>query len=274
MRQNHVKATLAAGGVAIGTSVIEFPVAGLPRIAAAAAADFVLLDTEHNGWTSDTLRPMLQSARSVDVVPLVRVESLDYRRIGTPLDLGALGIMVPTVETADDARRIVEFARYPPAGRRGAAFGVAHDDYVSGDRPSSIESANREVLLIALVETERGAHNAAEIAAVDGIDVVWIGQVDLSMSMGLVDEYDHPRYQAVFDSIVDAANANGKTLGYTATSLDEGRRLLARGFRCISFSNDLRLYQRALADGVRQLRQAATSVDREAIAMGGPTRAG
>ncbi len=258
MRPNPVKATLAAGGIALGTSVIEFGVIGLPQIAAVAGVDFVLFDTEHNGWTSETLRPLLAVSRAVDVVPFVRVESLNYRRIGTPLDLGAMGLMVPTVESGDDARRIVEYARYPPQGRRGAAFGVAHDDYVPGDRPTSIESADRETLLIALVETERGVENIDEIASVAGIDIIWIGQVDLTMSLGSVGQFDHPRYKAAFQRLIDGANTHGKALGYTVSSLDEGYELMERGFRCISYWSDVRIYQRALSTATHDLRAAAT----------------
>lgn len=257
MKPNPVKAILGAGGITFGTSVIEFGVVGLPRIAAVAGVDFLLFDTEHNGWTSETLRPLLAVSRAADVVPFVRVESLDYRRIGTALDLGAMGIMVPTVETGDDARRIVEYARYPPRGRRGAAFGVAHDDYVSGARASSIESADRETLLMALIETERGVENVDEIASVDGIDVIWIGQVDLTMSLGILGQLEHPRYKAAFQRLIDAANAHEKALGYTVTSLDEGHELMDRGFRCISYWSDVRIYQRGLSTAIQDLRAAA-----------------
>ena len=267
MRPNHVKASLAAGGFAFGTSVFEFGTVGLPRIAAVAGADFILLDTEHNGWTSETLRPLLAVCRAVETVPMVRVDSLDQRRIDTALDLGAMGIMVPSVETGEEARRLVEYARYPPHGRRGAAFGVAHDDFVPGRRADSIGSANREALLIALVETTTGVENVDEIAEVDGIDVVWIGQSDLTISMGIVGQYDHPRYLGALDRVAAAATRSGKALGFTVTSLDEGRQMIDRGFRCISYWNDVRIYQSSLRAATDALR--AMSAD---VAGGGEQR--
>ena len=272
MRPNHVKATLAAGGFAFGTSVIEFGTVGLPRIAAAAGVDFVLLDTEHNGWTGETLRPLLAVCRAVDTVPFVRVEGLDQRRIDTALDLGAMGIMVPSVETGEDARRIVEYARYPPLGRRGAAFGVAHDDFLTGKRADSIGSADRETLLIALVETATGVDNIDGIAGVDGIDVIWIGQSDLTMSMGIVGQYDHPRYVDALDRVIAAANAAGKTLAFTVTSLDEGRQMIERGFRCISYWNDIRIYQDALRAATETLRAAAAGGSRAQRPVAGPVQ--
>ena len=257
MRPNPVKATLARGGFAFGSSVIEFGSVGLPRIAAVAGADFLLFDTEHNGWTSETLRPLLAVSRAVDTVPLVRVDGLDPRPIGTALDLGAMGIMVPGVETGDEARRIVEYARYPPRGRRGSAFGVAHDDYRSGQRDLSIASADEETLLIALVETAAGISNIDQIVAVPEIDVIWIGQSDLTMSMGIVGQYQDPRYLAAVDRVIDAATGAGKTLGFTVTSLDEGRRMIELGFRCISYWNDVRIYQDSLRAATASLRDFA-----------------
>lgn len=256
MKANPVKATLVAGGVALGSSVIEFSTTGLPRIAAAAGVDFLLFDTEHNGWTSETLRPLLAVCRGTDVVPLVRLAGLDFRHVSTSLDLGAMGIMVPLVETAEQATRFVEYARYPPKGRRGAAFGIAHDDYVPGNRLASMESADREALLIALVESTHGVENADEIAAVEGIDVVWIGQSDLTISMGIAGQFEHPRYLAALDRVVAAATRNGKTLGFTARSVEDAREALRRGFRCISYSSDVKIYQQALACVTRDLRGA------------------
>lgn len=256
MKENPVKATLKAGGVALGSSVIEFATPGLPRIAAACGVDFLLFDTEHNGWTSETLRPLLAVCRGTQVVPLVRVDGLDYRQMGTSLDLGAMGIMVPMVETGEQASRIVEYARYPPNGRRGAAFGIAHDDYTPSDRATSMESADREALLIALVESERGVENIDEIAAVEGIDVIWIGQSDLTISLGIVGQFDHPRYLAAVDEVVDAAIRHGKALGFTGRSIEDAREALRRGFRCISYSSDVKIYQQALAGVTRDLRRA------------------
>jgi 2-dehydro-3-deoxyglucarate aldolase/4-hydroxy-2-oxoheptanedioate aldolase len=258
MRPNRVKASLASGGVAFGTSVIEFSTTGLPRIAAVAGVDFILLDTEHTGWTSDTLRPLLAVTRSVDVVPMVRVAGLDKHAIGTALDLGAMGIMVPSVETAEEAQRIVSYARYPPAGVRGAAFGIAHDDFTPGDRPGSMASADRETLLIALVETPAGIDDIDGIAATDGIDIVWVGQVDLTLSLGIVGQYDHASYTGALERVVAAARRHGKALGFTATSIEEAERMLGIGFRCISFWNDLRIYQSALSAATRGLRETAS----------------
>src|SRR5262249_34452046 len=119
---------------------------------------------------------------------------------------------------------------------------------------AKMASANAEGFLIAQIETEKGVENAAAIAAVDGIDCLWIGHFDLTQSLGIPAQFDHPRFQEAVDTVVAAAEANGKTAGMMAGSVEVGREWLRRGFRAIAYSGDLWIYQQALADGITQLR--------------------
>src|SRR4051794_6818031 len=129
MRVNHVKQKLQAGGLSIGTFVFEFSTTGIGRIAAQAGAEFVLFDMEHTGWSVETIRLLLATTRASETIPLVRIPATEYHFIARVLDMGAMGIMAPMVESAAQAQALVAASRYPPDGRRGAAFGVAHDDY-------------------------------------------------------------------------------------------------------------------------------------------------
>src|SRR6476661_8130969 len=124
MRTNTVKATLREGGIALGTMVFEFNTVGIGRIAAAAGAESILYDMEHTGWSIETIRTLMATTRAADIVPMVRVPATQYHLLSRPLDVGAMGLMAPMVESEEQARLIVNSAKYPPAGRRGAAFGV------------------------------------------------------------------------------------------------------------------------------------------------------
>jgi 2-dehydro-3-deoxyglucarate aldolase/4-hydroxy-2-oxoheptanedioate aldolase len=254
MKPNRVKWALRDGGISIGTFVFEFNTTGIARIAAAAGAEFAIFDMEHTGWSVETIRMLIATSRSTALVPLVRVPATEYHFIARALDMGAMGIMVPMVESVEQARRLVESARYPPAGRRGAAFAVAHDDYQGGDMAGKIASANSEVLLIAQVETVRGLENVEKIAAVDGVDVIWIGQADLTTSLGIPGQYTHPLFQKAVDRVVAACCLHDKALGYLALDVDDGRTMLARGFRMLAYGGDLWLYQQALQQGIAALR--------------------
>ena len=254
MRPNPVKRALNDGETALGTMVFEFGTSGITRIVAGAGAEFVVFDQEHTGWGIDKIRTLLATTRSADVVPLVRVPATEYHLISRPLDAGASGVMVPMVETAEQARLIVNSAKYPPIGRRGAAFGIAHDDYEAGDPVAAMEGANAKTLLIAQIETAGGIENVEEIAAVDGIDVLWIGHNDLTNSMNVPGQFDHPDYLRAIEKFLEACDYHGRAPGIMATGVDEARGLLRQGFRCVAYWGDLWIYAEALRRGLDAIR--------------------
>jgi 2-keto-3-deoxy-L-rhamnonate aldolase RhmA len=254
MRTNPVKSKLRAGAATFGTMVFEFATTGIARISAAAGAEFIMLDMEHTGWSMETIRGLLSDARGAEIVPMVRVPATEYHFLARALDLGAMGLMVPMVESAEQAQRIVQSAKYPPTGRRGAAFGMAHDDY-RGDAVSAMRTADAETLLIAQIETERGLENLDAIAAVDGIDVLWIGQNDLTNFLGIPGQPGHPKYVEAERRVLDAAKRHGKAVGFMAMTVEQGRTLLAQGFRMLAYGGDLWLYQRVLSEGIAAIKQ-------------------
>lgn len=255
MRANHIKHQLQSGGVSIGTFVFEFNTSGIGRLASAAGAEFAVFDMEHSGWSVETIRTLIATTRATEMAPFVRVPATEYHFIARVLDVGAMGIMVPMVESAVQAKTIVASAKYPPIGRRGAAFGVAHDDYTGGDIAEKMGSANREVLLIALIETAAGVRNVNEIAAIDGIDVLWLGHFDLTNSLGIPGQFDHPMFKEAVAEIVAAGRRHGKATGFMASNVTQGRTFLDQGFRMIAYGGDLWLYQTALREGIAALRQ-------------------
>lgn len=255
MRQNPVKRALARGELAVGTAIFEFCTPGAPRIAAAAGAEFGFIDTEHTGWSTDVVRVLVTAAQMAGLVPLVRPAGTVSHLLSQPLDVGAMGLVVPMVESREQAGRIVQFAKYPPEGSRGTAFGIAHDDYRGGDVQEKMASANSEVLLAAQIETASGLENVEEIAAVPGIDVLWVGQFDLTSSLGIAGQFDHPTYLAALDAVAEAARRHGKAAGFMVTSPTDAELVLGKGYRAIAYSGDLWIYQQALAEGIAMIRQ-------------------
>lgn len=255
MKPNRVKQQLQQGQVAFGTFVFEFNTTGIARLAAEAGAEFLVFDMEHTGWSVETVRMLLATTRGTSLMPAVRIPATEYHFVARVLDMGAAGIMIPMCESAEQARRLVQSAKYPPVGRRGAAFGIAHDDYTGGDLVEKIESANRETLLIAQIETVAGVEQVEAIAAVEGLDVLWIGQFDLANSLGLPGQFEHPEFLACEERVLAACRASGKVAGVMTGDVSSGRKLLARGFRMIAYSGDLWIYQAALREGLASLRQ-------------------
>src|SRR6476661_7645203 len=129
MKPNAVKRNLSDGGTAIGTFMFEFNSTGIARIAAVAGAEFAVFDMEHTGWSIETIRMLIATTRASEMIPLVRIPATEYDFIARVLDMGAMGIMIPMCESTAQAQKLVASAKYPPVGRRGAAFTIAHDDY-------------------------------------------------------------------------------------------------------------------------------------------------
>jgi 2-dehydro-3-deoxyglucarate aldolase/4-hydroxy-2-oxoheptanedioate aldolase len=257
MRTNHVKRKLQQGGVSLGTFMFEFNTTGVGRIAAEAGAEFAVFDMEHTGWTVESIRMLIATTRSTNMIPYVRVPATEYDFIARVLDMGAMGIMAPMVESVEQARTIVASAKYPPVGRRGAAFTVAHDDYSGGDIVAKIESSNRETHVIAQIETAAGVRHADEIAAVDGIDVLWIGHFDLTNSLGIPGQFEHPRFKESLATVLDACQRHHKVPAFMASGIENGKSLLDQGFRMLAYGGDLWLYQNAVREGVAALRSHA-----------------
>jgi 2-dehydro-3-deoxyglucarate aldolase/4-hydroxy-2-oxoheptanedioate aldolase len=246
MRDNAVKRTLAAGGVSVGTMMLEFATTGIGRIAAEAGAEFAVYDMEHTGWSMETIRQLMATSRAADIVPLVRVPTLQYHFVARVLDVGAMGVVVPLVADAEQAQTIVECAKYPPAGRRGTAFAVAHDDYRGGDLVAKMRHANDEVMIIAQIETAQGLENVDAIAAVDGVDALWIGQYDLTTSLGIPGQFDRAEFRDATRRVVEACQRHGKATVLAVMDVDALCVGPSNGFRMLVYAADLWIYQRAL----------------------------
>jgi len=254
MSANPVKAKMGRGEVALGTMVLEFDTTGIGAIAAAAGAEWVVFDQEHTGWSMDRIRVLVAGARAAGVVPVVRPPAAVRHLISGLLDLGALGVLAPMIETPEQAEALVAACRYPPRGRRGAAFGIAHDAYVPGGAAEKMAAADRDVLVIAMVETPGGVEHADAIAAVDGVDALWIGHFDLTSFLGIPGEFGHPRFLAAVERVIAAGTRHGKPVGILVASPEDAREKLALGFRALLYSGDIWLYQEALRSGLDAVR--------------------
>jgi 2-dehydro-3-deoxyglucarate aldolase/4-hydroxy-2-oxoheptanedioate aldolase len=248
---NPLKAKLAAGQVVYGQMVMELFTPGLAKMAAAAGLDFLIYDQEHGRCDMGLLASMIDSCNGTGVAPLVRVPDLNAAPLSRALDLGARGIMVPRVETADQARDIVAQLKYAPQGRRGVALGLAHDSF----RPQGaayFDQANQDTLVIALLETARAYDNLEDILAVPGIDIAWMGHYDLTVSMGIPAQFDHPRFLDAMRRLIAVSAQNGIAVGFLPATPEDARRWIDEGIRVVSLNSDIGLYTAA----ARRCREA------------------
>lgn len=252
MSDNAISRAIAERGVAAGAMLFEFDTPGIMRILAAAGVDFALFDLEHTGWDAGTLRRVLASGRGTGVYPIARVIRAEYDLVASALDAGSRGIMAPMVETVEDAEMLVACAKYPPLGRRG--FGVLMSDDLADGAGALVERSNRENLVIAQIESPRGIDNADAIVAVPGVDIVWLGQFDLTLGMGIPGQFDHPAYRAAVEGLVATCGRHGKPLGQLIGTADEGAALREQGFQVLAYA-DVWVFERALRERMDALRR-------------------
>jgi 2-dehydro-3-deoxyglucarate aldolase/4-hydroxy-2-oxoheptanedioate aldolase len=252
LRANPVKHRLAAGEVVFGTMVMELTGPALFRIAGLAGAEFVLLDLEHPSWSLETVRGVIAAGFGTEVIPIVRVPDAEYHLVARALDAGTLGLMVPNCVSEAEARSIVEWAKYPPLGQRGV--GIQRYELEPEGVAATLTKANAEQMVIAQIESVSGLEEVERIAAVDGIDVLWIGHYDLTTSLGIPGDFASPVFAGAVDRVVAACEAAGKAPGILAANVDEARQWLARGFRCVAYGIDAWLYEDALRSGLDALR--------------------
>jgi 2-keto-3-deoxy-L-rhamnonate aldolase RhmA len=257
MRTNTVKHRLREGGSAFGTLVNEFATPGIARIMAAAGVDYALFDMEHTGFGFDLIRQLISYSRGAELIPLVRVPASQQHFVSRCLDVGALGVMLPMVETADQVRDFVRWSKFAPVGERGQAWGGAHDDFLPGNNAQKMRQANEETMLLGLIESARGVENLEAILEVGGLDVAWVGHNDLSSSLGVPGQYDHPRYREAVERVLALCQRFGCTPAATSASLEGTVELLGRGFRCVAYGTDVQLLQTTLSHGMARLRETA-----------------
>jgi 2-keto-3-deoxy-L-rhamnonate aldolase RhmA len=232
---------LHQGEVLLGQMVLELFSPGIGPMLAASGMDFVIFDMEHGRCDITLLAEMVASCRGTGIFPIARVPDVAYAPLSRPLDIGARGVMVPRVETRKQAEEVVSALRYAPEGKRGVALGLAHDLYQAGGA-DFFAQANDQTLVILLLETQTAFDNLEEIVSVPGVDVAWVGHYDLTVSMGIPAQFEHPRFLAAMDTLVAACVRHGVAPGFLPATPELARHWISKGFRMISLGSDIGMF--------------------------------
>ena len=250
-----VRERVLQGEQVLGAMVFEFFSPGMAQLLLNAGCEYVIYDMEHTGIGLETLKDQVANCRGLTILPMVRVPRGEYHFLARALDIGMRGVMIPMVETAEQAARIAEACRYPPEGRRGAAFGFAHDEFTV-DPAATIARANAETLVIAQIETERGLDEVDAIAATPGIDVLWVGHFDLTNFLGIPGEFQNPVYLDAVKAVVDAARRHGKGLGFMPSDEAWAKEYKGYGFNMLAVGTDHGLFAGAVANLLKTVEGA------------------
>ncbi|MDF2724731.1 MAG: 2-keto-3-deoxy-L-rhamnonate aldolase [Paenibacillus sp.] len=214
MFHNKLKARLhsSGGGTAYGV-FIGFPSTQMVEMAAYNGFDAIVIDNEHGMLSAENVEHMVIAAELAGATPLVRVVSSDAGEILKALDRGAHGVHVPQVDTKEQALSVVDAVKYPPIGKRGAAFSMRAARYGTVPIHDYLPQANRETLVCIHIESDKAMGNLDEILSVPGIDMVYIGPTDLSVSLGYEGRIDHPEVMKAIDAIYKTAKQFGVAVG-------------------------------------------------------------
>lgn len=230
------KRQVLAGEAKIGT----FMNTGSPiavELAAQAGLDWMTLDLEHGMGSWDRVLQQLLAVAGHSTFPVIRLPFIRAEYFKKAFDMGAMGVMVPYVETAEQAAEVVQFTRYPPNGirgvatsNRGAQFGARFTEW--------FERSHEATLVIVQIESRKALANLDGIAATEGVDALFIGPLDLSVSLGIPQQFDHPDFIAAKAAVVAAAKKHGKSAGILGFKPDQIEGFMAEGFRLISIGSD------------------------------------
>lgn len=237
MKHNTLKETIKNGGSVIGTFV-KFCDPASVEILALAGFDFFVLDTEHVGMDRQELIHILRAAEASGITPLVRVRENNQVEILQNLDFGYMGVQVPNVDTAEEAAQLVRSVKYTPEGDRGLSPSVRACRYATMPVRDYIEAANRETMIVSHCETAKCVENLDEILKVDGLDVIFIGPMDLSQSLGVPGDTGCEKVQSCIAQIKEKVLHSDKALGTTAATPEAARKLISQGVQYILMGSD------------------------------------
>jgi 2-keto-3-deoxy-L-rhamnonate aldolase RhmA len=255
--ENAAKRKLRAGEIALGFSVQHLRSSATAMIAAAAEHDWLFIDMEHGAFSVQEATQLCLAALPTGITPIVRVCAGALDEGTRALDNGALGIVVPHVDDVAQAKRIADAFRYPPRGTRSWGGPPAAFGYRAPGNAEAQAAINDAVLVAAMIESSAGVANAAQIAAVDGIDVLLIGTSDLTAELGISGQIGHPRVQQAYETVGAACRAAGKALGMGGVyDTEAAARYIKGGARFILAGSDhsyMLAAAKARADMLRKL---------------------
>ena len=252
MYPNPLKSRLQAGETVLGTS-LSAPVPQVAGMIIATRPDFIWIDTEHSPFGTESLGAIPVMARQKGVAPMIRVASNDPALIKKAYDVGAVAVMVPQVNTREEAERAVEYAKYPPLGQRGIS--PSWPILAGEDWNNVVKTANDETVLVLQLESQEAYDNIDEIKQVPGFDVLLVGPLDLSASVGRIGETGSKEVQDIMKAVPARLEGTGIVAGTTLGDVDEIKEKLGWGYRFMNVGSAMGYGTQVLQSNLDELRK-------------------
>ena len=257
--RNHMKEKLGRGEVVASMTVRFVRSIEIAAIAKTAGFDTLYVDLEHNTLSIDTCCQICISAQQIGITPLVRVPANTPEYICRVLDGGAMGVICPMVNTAAEAKQLADACLYPPAGKRSNGPIRAA---MYGEASSYQATANNEILVIPMIETQQAINNIDEILSVPGINGIYIGPSDMGLSLGMIPILDReePIILEIYGKLLASCKRHGKFAGIHNGTAAYAARMMQMGFQLCTIANDSGLMARAAREAVTATRKAAGEI--------------
>ena len=256
MKPNPLRAKLAAGEIVYGTMIQDIRSPSIGQIMARAGCDFVFFDMEHGPFDLGIIADMVKVTRLEGVTPLVRVPGYAYEYLVRPMDAGAMGVMVPRIESRTQVESIVECLMYPPVGVRGLSADKGHNDFSAQGMWEFAEQANKENLIILQIEQEEAVKNIDDILSVPGVGAAVLGPNDLAMSMGIHEKDTLAALEPAIQAVLDSAKKYNIPCGIHIGNLDWLIEWQRRGMQLIAYSNDIVFLRNGIQSAITKLKDA------------------
>ena len=251
--RGDLKKRLLSGETVIGPFVIV-PSMNLVETLGYSGMDFCILDTEHGPLSIQTVNELVISAQGSGVAPIIRIPKNEESLVLRALDIGADGVQVPQINSINDAKKVVESAKYSPLGHRGVSISTRAGNYFKNEAENHTNIQNDETMTVVHIEGREGLNNLDEIMTVDGIDVLFLGPYDISQSLGVPGDV---RSKIVEDALKEAARkarSEGRVVGSYAKDIDMGKWLIDLGVQYLSINVDATIYMQACENIVSELK--------------------
>lgn len=259
MRPNPLKTALAAGGAQLGSILGQFRSPEIARIYKAAGFDWVFVDTEHGGFDIESVQDVCRVASLIGLTPLVRVADVQYSLVARALDCGAEGVIYPRVESPELLERAITWTKFPPAGTRGFGLTRMAVDYGAMTMPEIMNYSNHNVMTVLQIETSRAVDAREELLAIEGIDAVLVGPADLSISLGVPGEFEHPRLVGAVEAIMDTCGRRNIVPGIHLRISKIAQFWRQRGMRLLSCSTEATMLLERATAMVQEITQPGAS---------------
>jgi 2-keto-3-deoxy-L-rhamnonate aldolase RhmA len=256
MKPNPLRAKLAAGEVAYGTMIMDVRSPSIGQIMARAGCDFVFFDMEHGPFDLAIIADMVKVTRLEGLTPLVRVPGDAYEWLVRPMDAGAMGVMIPRIETKAQVERIVECLMYPPVGIRGLSADKGHNDFNAQGMWEFAEQANKENLIILQIEQAKAIENIDELFSVEGVGAAILGPNDLAMSMGVHEKDTLAALESTIQIVLDSAKKHHIPCGIHIANLDWLMEWQHRGMQLITYSTDINFLRSGIQSAITKLKDS------------------